>query len=368
MINSNEIRQKGYFLRLFCNTIDDPALAKLEDKVFRFYVYLQLIAKEGASNGRVDNSLTEISWRIRWHKRAVERCMNSLIEHGFVTRLNEGFSITNWNESQYSDSYVRVKRFRNRKKQESCNAVCNGFVTIETEREIEKETERDGEAEGNCVTHTETDNIANAGNETGLEKQTETEVEEACLNRVADFETPFEDPKGEPKPDAVTGYPSQYLFRRFQEEFPLCPWTPENVMDVIRSRILASKLWTVQEVEFAIRRLASKTPGKNANPKQLIAALQNMTRSGETQSAIEARRAKQIAQKKEEERILRENEEWQKIHGKRQPGQALREIRALVEASENKTGNMKDTIHDDTDMRDDVIVKKQVQHYEMDKR
>ena len=57
-------------------------------------------------------------------------------------------------------------------------------------------------------------------------------------------------------------------------------------------------------------------------------------------SAIERasaeRRKKMDAMKAEEERILRENEEWQKIHGKRERGQAVREILELVAQKEKE--------------------------------
>lgn len=345
MIDSTNNRRKGYFLRLFCSAIDDPTLARLDDKVFRFYIYLQLIAKEGASDGRIENNLDEISWRMRWQKPDAERCMNALIEHGFVIRDNGVFVISGWNESQYCDSYERVKRFRNAKKAEGCNAVCNGSVT--TEKEIEKETDTDGEAEAErepeSVTRKETGRVSKAEHgmavetdeETDFEKETDTEKD--IIYRFTGSKNPFEENDNGHNPDATTGYPSQYLFRRFQEEFPLCSWTPDNVMDVIRNKILASKLWTVQEVEQAIRYLAKHSPKKNATPRQLVSYLQSLTENNNTEKARQARRAKMIAQKKEEERILRENEEWRKIHGKREPGQALREIQALLEQESGKT-------------------------------
>lgn len=75
----------------------------------------------------------------------------------------------------------------------------------------------------------------------------------------------------------------------------------------------------------------------------MIAVLQQLTEIGASGRASAERRKKWEIIKAEEERILRENEEWQKIHGKCERGQAVREILELVaqrekEEAKNKPG------------------------------
>lgn len=343
-------KQVGLFIKLFCNIINDPEIAKMDHQTFRFYIYLHILAKNHGSNGIIKNTLDEICWQLRWQKQDAEVSMNNLLELGFVSKSPGAYIIRDWNASQYTIAYQRVKKFRMKKTSNNDNADDNGGDNTHDNRgdttEKEKEVEVEGEAEVESrnphrqIDITENDFNPEIEEEFGEEEMGEElnrdEVEIEDDLRIAVSQNPFEKSNRKDDSTVETGNPAYHILKMFQDEFPLCPWTPDNSMDVIQNKILASKLWTEQEIARGIKELAKKFPKKNATPRHLIGVLQQLTEIGASECAAAERRKKWELIKAEEERILRENEEWRKIHGERQLGQAVREILELIAQREKE--------------------------------
>ena len=357
-------KQAGLFIKVFCNIINNPKIAKLDHQAFRFYIYLHILAKNYGSNGTIKSTLDEICWELRWQKPDVETSMNVLIASGFISKMPGMYIINDWSTSQYTVDYKRVKKFRMQKSSKhdngngnaGCNGVSNGGcngddnggdnANVTTEKEKEKELDLEGEAEvepenpRRIIQITKPDiNIEMDTGEEFFVKEEEydgAEVEEEYNRHFAGYQNQFEESDKETSSTLEINRQANHIYRLFRATFPLCLWTPENCIDVIQNNILASKLWTEKEISNGIKELAKKFPRKNATPRDLIAILQQLSEIGATERASAQRRKKWEIIKAEEERILRENEEWRKIHGKREPGQAVREILELIAQREKE--------------------------------
>lgn len=115
----------GWF-RMYSDVVNNPKVQLLPDDVFKMWVNILCIASE---NGGILPSNEELAFKLRASLQCVLHVTKTLIEAKLltVTKNQHGETIApyNWQKRQYKSdgSADRVKRYRDRKKAVTCNAV-----------------------------------------------------------------------------------------------------------------------------------------------------------------------------------------------------------------------------------------------------
>jgi len=124
------------WFRVYNEILDDPKVAKMDGETFRCFVYLLAISSEQETDGIINMSIPDISWRIRIPINTLEAAIAYFLENNIITKENGSFIITNWKKRQFASDNVgqRVKRYR----EKQCNVTSNvsGNV-IDTDTETE---------------------------------------------------------------------------------------------------------------------------------------------------------------------------------------------------------------------------------------
>lgn len=142
------------WFRFYTNTIDDLAVSRLSDGLYRIWVGLQCLTSEyGGSLPTPD----VIAFRLRKNDRVMGEALKKLIEVGLIEATPDSLRPRNWVELQYkSDSSTnRVRAHRERQRNVS-SAVTETAPDTDTESdtETESETDREGdERESRSLTH-----------------------------------------------------------------------------------------------------------------------------------------------------------------------------------------------------------------------
>jgi uncharacterized phage protein (TIGR02220 family) len=157
------------WLRFYTEIVDDAKIRELTDKQYRIFTFLLCFSQENYENGSIGNSISDISWRIRYPQKIIKNTIDKLIKLGIIgngkPNSNNELWFLNWNKRQYKSdtSTTRTKRFRERQREQLRNVPGNA-----------PETE----------TETETDNIKppisplKTGDVVSIKKTMETQTEE----------------------------------------------------------------------------------------------------------------------------------------------------------------------------------------------
>jgi len=100
------------WFRLYDDTINDPKILKLSDKLFR--VWIGILCAASKNDGRLPSS-DDLALMIRIKPEKMIEALEALVSAGLVDRDGPSLSPHNWNGRQYKSdvSTERVKRFRN---------------------------------------------------------------------------------------------------------------------------------------------------------------------------------------------------------------------------------------------------------------
>ena len=132
------------WFRVYNEILDDPKVAKMDGETFRCFIYLLAISSEQETNGIINMSVFDISWRIRVPINTLEAAIAYFLENNILVKKDDSFVITNWKKRQFASDNVgqRVKRYR----EKQCNVTSNvsGNV-IEAEADTEADTEAEAE-------------------------------------------------------------------------------------------------------------------------------------------------------------------------------------------------------------------------------
>jgi len=118
------------------SVINDPNIAKISSKTFRFLIFLKAFCSEKNRNGKINESLDDLRFKFRCTKHALLKALDELKKEHLIklTKSDEiiDLEILDWEETQYSESHKRVQKHRYIKGK--CNGECNGQVTVEENR------------------------------------------------------------------------------------------------------------------------------------------------------------------------------------------------------------------------------------------
>lgn len=131
------------WFRVYTEIIDDPKMAKMDNSTFRVFIYLLAVASEAGNDGKINMTIEDISWRIRTPSDTLILAIKYLSENNIIQTQKNEIIVTNWKKRQFmsDDINARVKRFREKQGNVSCNVSCNVRDTdTDTEQREGKKT------------------------------------------------------------------------------------------------------------------------------------------------------------------------------------------------------------------------------------
>jgi hypothetical protein len=107
------------WFRMWTDILDDPKCSpsRMSRETFSTLILLFAYASELETGGKI-TSVLDTAWRLRMHINNLKSQLHLLEKAGIITLQNNGITIINWDKRQFlsDDSYARVKRFRNEKR------------------------------------------------------------------------------------------------------------------------------------------------------------------------------------------------------------------------------------------------------------
>jgi hypothetical protein len=171
---------KRFWIKLYLEMLDDDKFGALQEYMKWRAVELFLVAGENGDDGLLP-PVDRLAWRIRLPIEKLLETLSALAEVGIVTEAPEGWKITNFKKRQYSESYERVKRYRNGKS--NATVSDNGSLSNSISPSISSE---EGGMGGETQTPIEAEFIAHFGcfNSPGERKRWETLVESVGFEKA----------------------------------------------------------------------------------------------------------------------------------------------------------------------------------------
>lgn len=104
------------WIKLYLEILDDPKMGRLPDHLWRRTVELFLIAGKVGNDGKLP-PVGEMAWTLRSTEQEITECLQALAgkEFGIVHADGDQWFVSKFEKRQYSESYERVKRYRNAK-------------------------------------------------------------------------------------------------------------------------------------------------------------------------------------------------------------------------------------------------------------
>lgn len=134
---------KRIWIKLFVELLDDPKMGRLPDWLWRRAIELFLLAGENGNDGLLP-PVEDMAWRLRISPEKLTEALQALSQVGVVHETPAGWMVTHFKDRQYSESYERVKRFRER----YSNAASNADETeVESTSSSESESVSGSESE-----------------------------------------------------------------------------------------------------------------------------------------------------------------------------------------------------------------------------
>jgi hypothetical protein len=110
-----------FWIKLYLEILDDPKMGRLANHLWRRAVELFLLAGREGNDGALP-PVEEMAWTLRLAADKVIEDLHGLAEVGVVHETEPGaWFVTHFKERQTSESYDRVKRYRERYRNEQSN-------------------------------------------------------------------------------------------------------------------------------------------------------------------------------------------------------------------------------------------------------
>lgn len=126
--------------RFYHETLDDPKVQRLPGEIFKGWVNLLSIS---ARNDGVLPDLDSIAFALRKDEKETQELLDLLVEKRLFDVTDNGIEPHNWNGRQYQsdNSTERVKRYREKQRNVSCNVTETANVTPPDTEQIQNRTE-----------------------------------------------------------------------------------------------------------------------------------------------------------------------------------------------------------------------------------
>jgi hypothetical protein len=119
--NLNKNMKKRIWIKLYLEILDDNEFGTLPEFMKWRAIELFLVAGENGNDGALP-PVERLAWRLRLPQEKLEETLSALAQVGVVHETDPGvWCVTHFKERQTSESYDRVKRYRER----YSNGLCN---------------------------------------------------------------------------------------------------------------------------------------------------------------------------------------------------------------------------------------------------
>lgn len=118
----------NYWLKLYVEILDDPKVGLMSDLLFKRFIQFLLVAKERNQGGLL-GPVNELAWRLRTTESEILDILTTMSKStGIVSETPAGWVVVNFQkrQCQYSESYERVKRYRERNSNDKKNVTVAG--------------------------------------------------------------------------------------------------------------------------------------------------------------------------------------------------------------------------------------------------
>jgi len=120
----------GFWIKLYIEFLDDMKIGELPEYLQLRFIKLLLVAKEYDQDGKLP-PVSALAWRLRTNAESMSETLSALGLVGVVQETAPGlWLVVNFSKRQFSESYERVKRFRNKHTNVTSNGLCNGSETV----------------------------------------------------------------------------------------------------------------------------------------------------------------------------------------------------------------------------------------------
>jgi hypothetical protein len=118
------------WIKLYLEILDDPKMGRLPDHLWRRSIELFLFAGRNGNDGALP-TVEELAWGLRSSVEEVTECLTSLSQVGIVRLGDAGqWVVSSFEKRQYSESYERMKRYRERNKERNSYGEIDGDDTL----------------------------------------------------------------------------------------------------------------------------------------------------------------------------------------------------------------------------------------------
>jgi len=141
---------KSLWLRLYTETLSDPKVQRLPDKVFKAWVNLLCVAKINDQDGRLPDSISDIAFMIHVSKAKAQLYMQVLTDAGLI----EDNCMHEWRNRQYESDQDPTALDRKRKQRErdkSQNVTQMSRVTSRSKSQNVTRTDTESETDTESI-------------------------------------------------------------------------------------------------------------------------------------------------------------------------------------------------------------------------
>jgi hypothetical protein len=122
---------KQIWIKLYVEILDDPKMGRLSNHLWRRAIELFLLAGKNGNDGLLP-PVEEMAWVLRLSNDKLLEDLIGLAEVGVVHETPEGWVVTHFKDRQHSESYERVKRYRERESNAKSNEDVTGVPSTST--------------------------------------------------------------------------------------------------------------------------------------------------------------------------------------------------------------------------------------------
>src|SRR5512137_960544 len=116
------------WIKLHIEILDNDEFGTLPEYIKWRAIELFLVAGENGDDGLLP-PVARLAWRLRLDEVKIAETLSALTQVGVVHETPQGWVVTNFKKRQYSESYERTRRYRERNKERHSDGTRDGNVT-----------------------------------------------------------------------------------------------------------------------------------------------------------------------------------------------------------------------------------------------
>lgn len=142
------------WLRLHTDILDDPKMHVITESQFSHFILMLCVASECNASGALPQyDVKSLSWRLRTRATDLRKTIDKLIEMGIMYNSDGQLGFCNWEKRQYSESYKRVKKHREKRYSNNNVTEKKRYSNDESNANVTADTDTDTDTDKNVKTN-----------------------------------------------------------------------------------------------------------------------------------------------------------------------------------------------------------------------